>query len=143
MKKGLFIGRFQPFHLGHLSAIKQALSQIDFLTIGIGSAQYEHQENNPFTSEERANMIKRSLMDSRIFPNQYRIIEIPDIHNDILWPMHVRSLTGEFDTLFLGNQEIVKELFEKHSPTPMVFVDHEVEISASEIRDKMKNGGRI
>ena len=58
---GLCIGRFQPFHLGHLSAIKQALKKVDKLYIGIGSSQYDHEEYNPFTAEERREMIQRAL----------------------------------------------------------------------------------
>ena len=35
---GFLIGRFQPFHLGHLEAIKFALSKAEHLHIGIGSS---------------------------------------------------------------------------------------------------------
>ncbi|HDM88409.1 MAG TPA: nicotinamide-nucleotide adenylyltransferase, partial [Candidatus Bathyarchaeota archaeon] len=42
MRRGLFIGRFQPPHLGHLHAIKQALEECDELIIVIGSSQYSH-----------------------------------------------------------------------------------------------------
>ncbi len=35
---GLLIGRFQPFHLGHLEAFRFALSKVDKLWIGIGSS---------------------------------------------------------------------------------------------------------
>ena len=35
---GLLIGRFQPFHLGHLEAVNFALSKVEQLYIGIGSS---------------------------------------------------------------------------------------------------------
>ncbi len=35
---GLLIGRFQPFHLGHLEALQFALSKVDKLWIGLGSS---------------------------------------------------------------------------------------------------------
>jgi nicotinamide-nucleotide adenylyltransferase len=40
LRRGLLIGRFQPFHIGHLKAIEQATSENDEVIIGIGSAQY-------------------------------------------------------------------------------------------------------
>ena len=39
---GLYVGRFQPFHLGHLEAIKHILKKVDTVIIAIGSAQYSH-----------------------------------------------------------------------------------------------------
>ena len=35
---GLLIGRFQPFHLGHLEALQFALSKVDKLWVGLGSS---------------------------------------------------------------------------------------------------------
>ncbi|MBV9668355.1 MAG: adenylyltransferase/cytidyltransferase family protein, partial [Nitrososphaeraceae archaeon] len=59
--RGLFVGRFQPFHLGHLATIKFALSHIEELVVVIGSAQKSHEIRNPFTAGERIQMIKDSL----------------------------------------------------------------------------------
>lgn len=36
MTRGLFVGRFQPFHLGHLHVIKELLEKVDELIIAIG-----------------------------------------------------------------------------------------------------------
>ena len=44
-KRGLFVGRFQPFHLGHLDMVKYALTEVDELIIVIGSAQDSHYTN--------------------------------------------------------------------------------------------------
>ena len=141
IKKGLFIGRFQPIHLGHISAIKQALKEVDFLIIGIGSAQLDHQEKNPFTTEERAEMIKLALSENEIQKNQYQIIPIPDINNNPAWPAHVRSLAPDFDILFIGNDGIVKELFEKYDDVAIYKVKEEVPICASKIREGMTKDG--
>jgi len=58
MTTGLFIGRFQPFHLGHLSDIKDALKEVDELVIAIGSSQHSGTKENPFSTEERIKMIE-------------------------------------------------------------------------------------
>ena len=60
MKKALFIGRFQPFHQGHLDAIKQ-ISE-DEIIIGIGSSQYSKTDDNPYSFEERQKMIEKTLL---------------------------------------------------------------------------------
>ena len=59
VNRGLYVGRFQPFHLGHLGAIKEVLKEVDELAIVIGSAQYSHNPSNPFTAGERLVMIRR------------------------------------------------------------------------------------
>src|SRR5659263_82481 len=66
VNRGLYVGRFQPFHLGHLDAIKYALKQVDELVIVIGSAQYSHNANNPFTAGERLVMVRQALLEAGI-----------------------------------------------------------------------------
>ena len=58
MKKGLILGRFQPFHLGHLSVIQEILNEQIEPIICIGSAQKGNTKDNPFTTVERKTMIK-------------------------------------------------------------------------------------
>ena len=36
---GLYIGRFQPFHNGHLSVVREALKHCNNLIIVVGSAK--------------------------------------------------------------------------------------------------------
>ncbi len=49
----LLIGRFQPFHNGHLEVVKTISKKCDRMIIGIGSAQLSHTFENPFTAGER------------------------------------------------------------------------------------------
>ena len=58
---GLLIGRFQPFHLGHLDAVMFGLSRTENLFIGIGSSNKSNEKKNPFSSEERREMIVSSI----------------------------------------------------------------------------------
>ncbi|HIQ38838.1 MAG TPA: nicotinamide-nucleotide adenylyltransferase, partial [Methanothermococcus okinawensis] len=55
--RGFLIGRWQPFHKGHLSIIEEISKEVDELIIGIGSAQKSHTLNDPFTAGERIMMI--------------------------------------------------------------------------------------
>ena len=58
---GVFIGRFQPFHIGHEHIIRQALDQVKHLIVLVGSANVARDPRNPFTFDERAAMIRSSF----------------------------------------------------------------------------------
>jgi len=104
------IGRFQPFHLGHLAIIKKYNSLGYFIKIGVGSSQKSHEKNNPFTSKEREEMIKTTLKDEKI--KKFKIFHIPDIKEDKKYAKHVEQIVGHFDILFTGNPS-VKTVFDK------------------------------
>ena len=87
--KGLFVGRFQPFHLGHLKAIEWILERCENVTVVIGSSQESFTERNPFTFEERKEMIKRSLEKESVKEERYEIFGAPDVFNCERW---VRSI---------------------------------------------------
>lgn len=57
----VFIGRFQPVHIGHLEVIQTALKHAQFVVILIGSSNQPRTSKNPWTFEERADMIMESL----------------------------------------------------------------------------------
>ena len=106
--KALFIGRFQPFHKGHLNAIKYLSDKYDEVIIGIGSSQYSNTSDNPFSSDERILMIKESLKQENV--SNYKIILIPDIHNPPKWVDHVLSINSDFNVV-ISNNEFTQKLF--------------------------------
>jgi nicotinamide-nucleotide adenylyltransferase len=108
--KALFIGRFQPFHNGHLRVVQSLSSKYDELIIGIGSSQDRETVENPFSEEERVWMITHSLDAAGI--HNYRIIAIPDIHDPPRWVAHVRALVPDFDVA-IANNPFTKGLFVK------------------------------
>jgi len=79
--KILFIlGRFQPFHLGHLAIIKKYYLRGYKIKIGIGSSQSSHSKRNPFTVHEREKIIRLAFRERGI--KGYRIFHIPDIFSE-------------------------------------------------------------
>ena len=92
---------------------------MDFLYIGIGSAQYSHTPENPFTADERQKIIHDALTENGITEKQFQIIPIPDIHSNPKWTAHVHSLIPRFDMVFVGEDGLVKELFEKYDTVPV------------------------
>ncbi len=109
--KSLFIGRFQPIHKGHIHTIKQILSKGEDIIIIIGSAQYSHTPDNPFTGGERVMLIRRALLDEKLSLDRITIVPVPDINIHPLWVAHVRSLVPYFDKAYSHNP-LVKRLLE-------------------------------
>lgn len=130
-KTALFIGRFQPFHLGHLSDVKLALSENDFLIISIGSSNKSHTLENPFTVEERIEMIESVMKEEGI--KNYKIIKDPDVGNDGEWMQNIKDNYPKFDVLYTGNP-MVKKLFLLHG-FKVIDVDFVEGISSTKIRE--------
>ncbi|MBI2136256.1 adenylyltransferase/cytidyltransferase family protein [Candidatus Woesearchaeota archaeon] len=82
---GIFIGRFQPFHLGHLRDVKKALTTVDFLIIVLGSAQEKRTERNPLSAAERKKIIQHTLTAENIPKTKYFICTVNDFDKHYLW----------------------------------------------------------
>ena len=139
MRRGLFIGRFQPFHKGHLYVVKIALKEVDELIIGIGSTQLNYEVSNPFTCGERLQMIREALREENISPDKYWLIPIPDIHNNYVWVSHVESLCPPFHVVYGGNKHTLKLFKDAGYEVKEVEIYGSGEYSGTEIRKKMLN----
>jgi len=89
----VFIGRFQPLHLGHVHVIEHALEDADTVCILVGSSFMPRSYRNPWLFEERKEMILNS------FPaDRERIVVLPledTIYNDGQWVQNVQHLVGD------------------------------------------------
>ena len=121
---GLLIGRFQPFHLGHLDAVLFALSRVENLWIGIGSSNKHNEKKNPFTADEREEMIASSIEPSII--DRTKIFNIPDVDDHKKWTFEIDQIVPKYDIVF-SNDEFTKTLFEKRKidVIPVVLKDRE------------------
>lgn len=134
----LVIGRFQPFHKGHLEVVRTIARECGSTIVGIGSAQYSHTLENPFTAGERYLMISRSLRDDGL--RNVHIVPIPDINRYSVWVSHVASLVPPFQVVY-SNNPLTKRLFSEAGyevrASPMF--NREV-YSGTEIRRRMLAG---
>ena len=130
---GLLIGRFQPFLLGHLSAIQFALSKVDKLWIGLGSSNKPIEKDNPFTATERKEMILSSIDSS--MKEKISIYFIPDVDNHIRWIEKIDTIVPSFDIVF-SNDDLTKHLYAKRSTkiSSIPFSNREI-LSGTRIRD--------
>ncbi|WP_406670867.1 nicotinamide-nucleotide adenylyltransferase [Methanolobus sp. ZRKC4] len=109
MRRAFYIGRFQPFHLGHYSIINSIAQDVDELVIGIGSAQKSHEPRNPFTAGERVMMIRHALEDADVM---HYAIPIEDLQRNAVWVSHIISMTPPFELVY-SNNPLVIQLFKE------------------------------
>jgi len=102
-ERGLMIGRFQPFHRGHLYLVQQILSECNELVIAIGSSQFNYTFSNPFTAGERIQMIHEALIEENVSLDKVYIIPIPNSENNSIWLQHLKSMVPKFNVLYTGN----------------------------------------
>jgi len=125
---GLLIGRFQPFHLGHLDAVLFGLSRVENLFICIGSSNKSNERKNPFSAGERREMITLSIEPS--MTNRIKIFDIPDVGDHEKWTFEIDQIVPKYDIIFT-NDEFTKTLFEKR----------EMNVVPVELKDREKFSG--
>ena len=87
MRCAIIIGRFQPFHLGHKKLIDFALKDYDKVIVVIGSHKKARNIKNPWTAEERQDMISNTMNSDRI-----QFVLMRDyLYNDDLWIVDLQT----------------------------------------------------
>ena len=110
-KTALFIGRFQPFHNGHLYSFKKCFELADEVIVGIGSSQESGTESNPWDYETRKKMVESVLQGL-----SSQVVAIPDVFSDKKWGELVRLVIKEqgyeiSEVVGVGNNEWTNRIF--------------------------------
>ena len=108
------IGRFQPFHLGHLELVQQILNENEGIIILVGSSQANYTIKNPFTAGERVWMIRDSLVESKIDMSRVFLVNAIDDENNSRWFSNIKSVSPPFKVLYTGNN-FVKALLKRET----------------------------
>jgi nicotinamide-nucleotide adenylyltransferase len=140
IKRGLMIGRFQPFQLGHLEGIKEILEEMDEIIILIGSAQYSHSLNNPFTAGERIMMVHAALIENGFDLSHIFIIPLMDTNDNRIWVAHLITSVPRFDVAYTHNPLVKRLLYESNIEVKSTaFLNREI-YSGTEVRRRILNG---
>ena len=87
---GVFIGRFQPLHVGHERVISHALERVNRLIVLIGSANVARDPRNPFTYAEREAML-RSAFRHEMAEGRLIVAPLDDhVYSDTAWVTEVQ-----------------------------------------------------
>ena len=139
--RGLMMGRFQPFHLGHLELAKQILKECDEVIIALTGSQFNYIEKDPFTSGERIEMIHQSLEENDVALNRCYIVSLENQLNVSTWAAYLKSSLPTFDKVYSGNDYVAMLLadsgYEVVTPN---FYDRE-KFNATKIRKLIAKDG--
>jgi nicotinamide-nucleotide adenylyltransferase len=127
MTTALFIGRFQPFHLGHMSVVTRILKEHDSLMILVGSPGLSRTKDDPLTARERIRLIRGCVGPGPAI----RIM--PDHESNEVWKSLVMAL--RFDAVYTGNR-LVKRLL---SGRKVIGLSRYRHISSTDIRKRFRN----
>ena len=136
-KTAVFLWRFQPFHIGHMSIVDK-IFQNDFerLLLIIGSSDKSWTDENPWTLQEREEIIRASI--PLELQEKIDIIGLDDVPDDDVWCENLMQLFSEEVILFTGN-EWVRDICERQGITTDWIIPT-IDISATKIREMIRQG---
>jgi bifunctional NMN adenylyltransferase/nudix hydrolase len=146
---GVFIGRFQPLHAAHLEAVRFALKEAQTLVIGVGSCNQAPDTRNPFSGDERAQMLLECLtVEER---KRVRFAYLEDFYyNNLQWvggvQKAIRRHTGDSkDIKLFGHKKDASSFYLKLFPQwgPHIDTGHHGDVSATKVRDLLFTQDKI
>jgi len=135
----LFIGRFQPFHKGHLFAIRWVAARSGKVLVVIGSAQNSFEPKNPFSASERKRMVKAQLADAGL-GKKCSILTLTDVNDNAKWAAHVDSHVQGYDAVYSNNPLVVKLMKKAGKNVKRVPFFKKERYEGERIRSIMKKG---
>lgn len=123
--------------MGHLHAIKKILEKYDSVLIAIGSSDASRQRANPFSFDERREMLGIILKKENLLA-RCEIVGIPDIGDDKKWAEEIEK--HEFDVVVTGNDWTKRCLEYDYEIVPPDFLEPE-KYNATRIRNIIRLRG--
>ncbi|WP_044528757.1 bifunctional nicotinamide-nucleotide adenylyltransferase/Nudix hydroxylase [Herbaspirillum sp. B65] len=132
------IGRFQPFHHGHLHLLRHALERAASVIVVLGSAFHARNTKNPFTWQERAAMIAGALAPAQ--RERVRFVATRDYYDDRRWSAEVQRLVSaelgpQARVLLVGHFKDASSYYLRHFPQwQLESLERAGEVDATDIR---------
>ena len=150
---GMVHGRFQPFHLGHLTYLQAALERCETLIIAITNpdpsavreeeeASHRHRDDaNPYTFFQRQMMVREALLDEGV--DLRRVVFTPfPINFPERWRYYLPPDTVQFIRVFSDWERKKVERFQAAGyAVEVLHPGAEKEVEATDVRALMASGG--
>jgi len=122
--------------------IREVLGLVDELVVVIGSAQYSHRVDNPFTAGERLVMVRDALVGAGLDVSRVWVVPVPDVHLHMMWVSALVGYVPRFEVVF-SNEPLTSRLFTEagFEVKGIRFFDRKL-LSSTEIRRRMVEGER-
>lgn len=137
MTTAVVIGRFQPFHLGHLALLRAALERAERVVLVLGSAHQARSPRHPFSATERAEMVRLALTEAD--SARVEFLHLRDLYDETRWVQAVRegvqALTGANDAVLVGHfKDATSEYLRRFSPWQLVSLPRQHRVDATGLR---------
>ncbi|WP_043800421.1 bifunctional nicotinamide-nucleotide adenylyltransferase/Nudix hydroxylase [Deinococcus gobiensis] len=138
---GVYIGRFEPPHQAHLLVMLEALQSVQKLIVVIGSARAARNTKNPFTAEERQDLIAAMLRGAGVARSRVLFVHVRDyFYNESLWLSEVQRGVAEYtrgssDVALIGHLKDESSYYLRSFPAWEFIPTHVVSpLSATDVR---------
>ena len=141
-KTALFIGRFQPMHKGHLFALKHIAARFARVLVVIGSAQEKKTEKNPFSAQERKEMMREVLVKEKL-SRKCRLYLLQDIPNDYEWVSYLDAHVPRYDVCYSNNALVLRLMRRAGKKVARVPLLARRKYNATSVRERMRKGKEL
>ncbi len=131
------IGRFQPFHLGHLALVREALARAPRVVVVLGSAHQARSPRHPFSAAERTEMLRLSLPEAE--RARVDVLPLRDLYDETRWVQAVREgvqrLTGTDNALLVGHfKDATSDYLRRFAPWQLLSLPRQHRVDATDLR---------
>jgi nicotinamide-nucleotide adenylyltransferase len=133
---GVYWGRFNPPHKGHIALIERLSKKVDFLIVAVGNAKSKNTKRNPFSGEERVEMMNSYLKERGI-----KVKDVIAVEDGESWDSSINNLfekCGEFDVLFTDKRKIARLV---RGRVKVAGFKRKGKVSSTQIRNAIARGG--
>jgi len=144
---GIVIMRAQPFHNAHLELVRFALKEAQKVVIILGSANAPRDTMNPFTADQRRDMVRSCLTADEL--SRVEIISAKDYLSNNMWIAAVQNSVdavtgGSSDIKLIGHKKDASSFYLKLFPQ---WSFHETgafsELNATSVRENLFRQDKI
>jgi len=133
-KIGCYWGRFNPPHKGHIFLIKKLLKKVKRLVIVVGSSQEKNTKRNPFSGNERKQMIEVFLKEEGVSKKNYIIKAVSDGESFSRSVSNLFLRVPKFDIIFTDKKSVINIIKKK---VQVQEIKRTGKISSTEIRERI------
>lgn len=136
VRRGLFIARAQPFHLGHAACVQKIAEEMDEVIVLVALSETSHSLPNPATAGERLEMIHPYLQ--RTLPGRFYLAAAPYEPHTACNVGELQLLLPAFECIY-GNSPSMRALAATSGVECRSVVPN-VRVSATQVRQAMLDG---
>ena len=136
LRRGLFITRAQPFHLGHAACVQTIAEEMDEVIVLVALSETSHSVHNPATAGERLEMIHPYLQ--RALPGRFYLAAAPYEAHTACNVSELTLLVPTFDCVYSNSPST--QALAVSAGVPWRAVQPNVDVSGTQVRQAMLDG---